>query len=138
MTLGPDKHYYREQVQKVLKAANIRRNRRTFRPNLNNNGFWNKFHRENEKKDACRIYGQLELHKCHGDFHITAKGHGYLVLGQEHIDHESIAPWVAFNTRLIPEINFTHVIDEFSFGEFFPNIINPLDEASASTEERKT
>ena len=33
------------------------------------------------------------------------------------------------------EINFTHIIDEFSFGEYFPAIMNPLDYTSQRTTE---
>jgi hypothetical protein len=40
-----------------------------------------------EKADACRIYGSLEGNKVQGDFHITARGHGYRELG-EHLSHE--------------------------------------------------
>jgi len=36
--------------------------------------------------DSCRIYGSLELNKVQGDFHITARGHGYMEFG-EHLDH---------------------------------------------------
>lgn len=36
--------------------------------------------------DSCRIYGSLELNKVQGDFHITARGHGYPEMG-EHLDH---------------------------------------------------
>ena len=36
--------------------------------------------------DSCRIYGTLHTNKVHGDFHITARGHGYMELGQ-HLDH---------------------------------------------------
>lgn len=36
--------------------------------------------------DACRIYGSLEGNKVQGDFHITARGHGYMEFG-EHLDH---------------------------------------------------
>ncbi len=35
---------------------------------------------------ACRIYGKLEGNKVQGDFHITARGHGYMEFG-EHLDH---------------------------------------------------
>jgi endoplasmic reticulum-Golgi intermediate compartment protein 2 len=49
-----------------------------------------KFRQEVQNKGACRIYGQLEIHKCQGDFHITAKGHGYQAFGGNHLDHESI------------------------------------------------
>lgn len=37
--------------------------------------------------DACRIYGSLEGNKVQGDFHITARGHGYMEFG-EHLDHK--------------------------------------------------
>ena len=38
--------------------------------------------------DSCRIFGTLEGNKVQGDFHITARGHGYSELGQ-HLDHDS-------------------------------------------------
>ena len=41
-----------------------------------------------EQPDACRIYGSLEGNKVQGDFHITARGHGYMEMGQ-HLDHAS-------------------------------------------------
>lgn len=34
-----------------------------------------------EVEDSCRVYGSLEGNKVHGDFHITAKGHGYFEWG---------------------------------------------------------
>ena len=36
--------------------------------------------------ESCRIYGSLEGNKVQGDFHITARGHGYMEFG-EHLDH---------------------------------------------------
>ena len=36
--------------------------------------------------DSCRIYGSLDLNRVQGDFHITARGHGYMEFG-EHLDH---------------------------------------------------
>ncbi|KAL2023767.1 hypothetical protein VTK56DRAFT_1034 [Thermocarpiscus australiensis] len=62
--------------------------------------------------DSCRIYGSLELNKVQGDFHITARGHGYQGLG-EHLDHNAF--------------NFSHIISELSFGPFLPSLVNPLD-----------
>lgn len=62
--------------------------------------------------DSCRIYGNLELNKVQGDFHITARGHGYMEFG-EHLDHTTF--------------NFSHIINEFSFGAFYPSLVNPLD-----------
>ena len=42
--------------------------------------------------DSCRIYGSLEGNKVQGDFHITARGHGYQEWGAEHLDHSSTSP----------------------------------------------
>ncbi|KAK4162618.1 endoplasmic reticulum vesicle transporter-domain-containing protein, partial [Cladorrhinum sp. PSN259] len=73
------------------------------------------------QEDSCRIYGSLELNKVQGDFHITARGHGYMEFG-EHLDHNSF--------------NFSHVISELSFGPFLPSLVNPLDQtvnAAAAT-----
>jgi hypothetical protein len=62
--------------------------------------------------DSCRIYGSLELNKVQGDFHITARGHGYMEFG-EHLDHSAF--------------NFSHIISELSFGPYLPSLVNPLD-----------
>lgn len=62
--------------------------------------------------DSCRIYGSLDLNKVQGDFHITARGHGYLGNG-EHLDHTNF--------------NFSHIISELSYGPFYPSLVNPLD-----------
>ncbi|KAK3296810.1 endoplasmic reticulum vesicle transporter-domain-containing protein [Chaetomium fimeti] len=62
--------------------------------------------------DSCRVFGSLELNKVQGDFHITARGHGYMEFG-EHLDHNSF--------------NFSHIISELSFGPFLPSLVNPLD-----------
>lgn len=37
-------------------------------------------------QEACRIFGNMEVNKVQGNFHITAKGHGYWESGQ-HVDH---------------------------------------------------
>ena len=37
-------------------------------------------------EDACRVFGSIEGNKVQGDFHITARGHGYMEFG-EHLDH---------------------------------------------------
>ena len=37
--------------------------------------------------DSCRVYGSLDLNKVQGDFHITARGHGYGEPGG-HLDHD--------------------------------------------------
>lgn len=70
--------------------------------------------------ESCRIYGSLEGNKVQGDFHITARGHGYMEFG-EHLDHSAF--------------NFTHLISELSFGPHYPSLLNPLDHTLASTLE---
>ncbi|KAK5170149.1 uncharacterized protein LTR77_004734 [Saxophila tyrrhenica] len=69
--------------------------------------------------DSCRIYGTMHTNKVQGDFHITARGHGYMEFGQ-HLDHTSF--------------NFSHHVNELSFGPFYPSLINPLDSTVATTE----
>jgi len=39
--------------------------------------------------NACRIYGSIDGNKVQGDFHITARGHGYMEMGGEHLEHKS-------------------------------------------------
>jgi endoplasmic reticulum-Golgi intermediate compartment protein 2 len=73
-------------------------------------------------KDACRIFGSLEGNKVQGDFHITARGHGYMEFGApSHLDHSTF--------------NFSHHINELSFGPHYPNLLNPLDKTTAATEK---
>ncbi|KAI8991846.1 endoplasmic reticulum vesicle transporter-domain-containing protein [Mycotypha africana] len=62
---------------------------------------------------ACRLYGSLNVNKVASNLHITADGHGYANFG--HTSHEIM--------------NFTHRIDEFSFGQLYPNLVNPLDDS---------
>ncbi|KAI5840458.1 endoplasmic reticulum vesicle transporter-domain-containing protein [Morchella snyderi] len=71
-------------------------------------------------RTSCRIYGSMDVNRVQGDFHITAKGHGYWDAGQ-HIEHDSF--------------NFSHVVNELSFGEYYPKLINPLDGVVATTED---
>ncbi|KAI9837683.1 MAG: hypothetical protein M1838_004759 [Thelocarpon superellum] len=69
--------------------------------------------------DACRVYGSLDLNKVQGDFHITARGHGYMDFGA-HMDHSAF--------------NFSHIVNELSFGPFYPSLSNPLDATVATTD----
>ena len=39
--------------------------------------------------NACRVFGSIEGNKVMGDFHITARGHGYSEFGQ-HLDHDGM------------------------------------------------
>lgn len=41
--------------------------------------------------DACRLFGTMHSNKVQGDFHITARGHGYMEFGQ-HLDHTGTIP----------------------------------------------
>lgn len=78
--------------------------------------------RRGENVDACRVYGSLEGNKVQGDFHITARGHGYLEPGgHKHLDHGAF--------------NFSHHINELSFGPHYPNLLNPLDKTSDTTDK---
>ena len=49
--------------------------------------------RRGDPANSCRIYGSLEGNKVQGDFHITARGHGYMEFGQ-HLDHTGV--WKSF------------------------------------------
>ncbi|CDH51047.1 copii-coated vesicle protein [Lichtheimia corymbifera JMRC:FSU:9682] len=60
---------------------------------------------------ACRILGSIYASKIAANLHITSRGHGYH--SHSHTDHSLL--------------NFTHRIDELSFGKYYPNAINPLD-----------
>ncbi|KAK1819913.1 hypothetical protein LTR12_004782 [Friedmanniomyces endolithicus] len=68
--------------------------------------------------DSCRIFGSMHGNKVQGDFHITARGHGYMEFGQ-HLEHNTF--------------NFSHHITELSFGPFYPSLTNPLDNTLATT-----
>lgn len=48
---------------------------------------WAKTPRLWGEDDSCRIYGNLDVNRVQGDFHITARGHGYMEFG-EHLDHD--------------------------------------------------
>lgn len=64
-----------------------------------------------ENGPACRVFGIMHVKKVTGNLHITTLGHGYL--SWEHTDHALM--------------NLSHVIHEFSFGDYFPRIAQPLD-----------
>ncbi|KAF2397788.1 DUF1692-domain-containing protein [Trichodelitschia bisporula] len=70
--------------------------------------------------DACRLWGSIEENKVQGDFHITARGHGYMEFGL-HLEHN--------------QFNFSHIINELSFGPFYPSLVNPLDSTRATTDK---
>ncbi|BGP26716.1 hypothetical protein JCM10295v2_005673 [Rhodotorula toruloides] len=102
--VGQAQHLESQRASKEASASKMvrdARGRRVFRRtrNLVENG------------PACRIYGSMEVKKVTGNLHITTLGHGYL--SWEHTDHALM--------------NLSHVIHEFSFGPYFPRIVQPLD-----------
>lgn len=68
---------------------------------------------------ACRIFGSMNAKKVTGNLHITTLGHGYW--SWEHTDHSLM--------------NLSHVIHEFSFGPYFPQISQPLDASVETSNE---
>ncbi|GAA5882394.1 hypothetical protein JCM1840_006482 [Sporobolomyces johnsonii] len=70
-----------------------------------------------ENGPACRIWGSMDVKKVTGNLHITTLGHGYL--SWEHTDHALM--------------NLSHVVHEFSFGPYFPRIVQPLDNSMELT-----
>ncbi|CAG8742467.1 11564_t:CDS:2, partial [Acaulospora morrowiae] len=60
---------------------------------------------------ACRVFGYFDVNKVTGNLHITAIGLGY----------------GGYSLQNLHALNFTHRIDEFSFGTFYPSLVNPLD-----------
>lgn len=72
-----------------------------------------------QEYDGCHVFGSIPVTRVKGELQITAKGYGY---------RDAVS-----TPRDI--INFSHVINEFSFGDFFPYIDNTLDNTAKLTEE---
>lgn len=70
-----DEGFGEEHVHDIVKATKRK-------------GKWAKTPKLKGKPDSCRIFGSMDLNKVQGDFHITARGHGYAEFG-EHLDHHS-------------------------------------------------
>ncbi|KAF9790324.1 DUF1692-domain-containing protein [Thelephora terrestris] len=68
---------------------------------------------------ACRIFGTVTVKKVTANLHVTTLGHGYT--SRQHVDHSLM--------------NLSHVITEFSFGPYFPDIAQPLDNSFELTHE---
>ncbi|KZT51802.1 DUF1692-domain-containing protein [Calocera cornea HHB12733] len=68
---------------------------------------------------ACRVYGSMEVKRVQANLHITTLGHGYH--SGEHTDHALM--------------NLSHIITEFSFGPYFPDIVQPLDYTIATSDD---
>jgi hypothetical protein len=70
--------------------------------------------RRGDSVDSCRIYGSLEGNKVQGDFHITARGHGYMDRGG-HLDHGSMAYSSSSSSVLLLCTTPIHLFFGFSF-----------------------
>ncbi|WPK23091.1 hypothetical protein PUMCH_000316 [Australozyma saopauloensis] len=75
--------------------------------------------RVNEDAPACHIFGTIPVNQVKGEFYIISKGLAMY-------DGLVVSP---------AAYNFSHAIYEFSYGEFFPFINNPLDFTAKTTEE---
>jgi hypothetical protein len=69
-----------------------------------------------QMNEGCRVHGHLEVNKVAGNFHI-APGQSFQ---QHHVHVHSLK-----NLRL-NLLNTTHFVNDLSFGEYFPNQVNPL------------
>lgn len=76
-------------------------------------------HKYAPKFNGCHIFGSIPVNRVRGELQITAKGFGYA----------GVKP-------PIEEINFAHAINEFSFGDFYPYIDNPLDKTARFNKEK--
>ncbi|CUM67909.1 uncharacterized protein PRCAT00005620001 [Priceomyces carsonii] len=74
----------------------------------------------NENAPACHIFGSIPVNQVSGEFRITGKGFGYRDIHQ-----------VPFE-----KLNFSHVLSEFSYGDFYPYINNPLDFTGKLTDQK--
>ncbi|GJE85614.1 endoplasmic reticulum vesicle transporter-domain-containing protein [Phanerochaete sordida] len=92
-----------------LFATLFRRNSDGFRPTYN----------YKPGASACRVYGTVAVKKVTANLHITTLGHGYA--SHQHVDHNLM--------------NLSHVITEFSFGPYFPDMTQPLDNSFELTED---
>ncbi|KAF8813561.1 DUF1692-domain-containing protein [Phlegmacium glaucopus] len=70
-------------------------------------------------ESACRISGTLAVKRVTANLHITSLGHGYASFS--HVDHK--------------QMNFSHIVTEFSFGPHFPDIVQPLDNSFEATDK---
>ena len=46
--------------------------------------------------DSCRVYGTMHTNKVQGDFHVTARGHGYMEFAP-HLEHSGTQPTKVLN-----------------------------------------
>jgi hypothetical protein len=95
-----------------------------------------------EKSDwcvACDLGCDARADYTTANLHVTTLGHGYT--SRVHVPHDRTSLFnlavVAQLTGLRPsEMNLSHVINELSFGPFFPEIAQPLDNSVELTQDR--
>ena len=73
--------------------------------------------------EGCNLFGFLEVNKVAGNFHV-APGKAFQS-SQGQLVHE----FKPFDTH---KYNVSHVIHSLSFGQHYPNRVNPLDDATAT------
>jgi hypothetical protein len=78
-----------------------------------------------QMKEGCRVHGHLEVNKVAGNFHI-APGQSF---EQRNMHIHSLR-----NLRL-NMLNTSHLLHDLSFGEYFPNQINPLSDTKQITND---
>ncbi|SCV04872.1 LANO_0G13278g1_1 [Lachancea nothofagi CBS 11611] len=77
---------------------------------------------DGQEFDGCHIFGSIPVNMVKGSLLITARGYS---LG----DFRRTPPDL---------INFSHVVNELSFGDFYPFIDNPLDQLGRLTNDPRT
>lgn len=104
---------------------------------------------------ACRVYGSLEVKKVSGELYLALKYEMHIQrLCCRKFAYNYTRPrlcqclscrswsWVAVSIavmaklRTFSEMNLSHVINEFSFGPYFPDITQPLDYSFEVAEDR--
>ena len=104
--------------------------------------------KENPNGQACRIYGSFPVNKVQGDFHIISKDFFLTHMPDADCEYTNTRLIITWKVQNIPKeiwlltkwwlaMNFTHIIDEFSIGEYYPKLINPLDGIVSYASSRK-
>jgi hypothetical protein len=81
-----------------------------------------------QMNEGCRLHGHLEVNKVAGNFHI-APGQSF----QQHHVHVHSLRNIRFNL-----LNTTHYVNDLSFGEYFPDQVNPLSNTKQIAKEGAT
>ena len=87
---------------------------------LNKGWFGNNNERTDGPLNGCHVSGTFSVPKVQGSFMVTSFGHGFF---GAHTPHEGLV--ICFAN--ISVMNFSHRIDELSFGLRYPGLVNPLD-----------